>query len=129
MSAARPPDIVGGLEISKWHTGRWVIVLPDGVPIGSIDQPSKRRAVALRALLLGAAPDWTTSAGAGDGKLPDGADRAAIHAITRMARDVHDRETYKRCLGCGQKNTCACTAEAGPGDPARYTPEQLAWTQ
>lgn len=119
-TSTRPPDVVGSLEVRRSHTGRWLICLADGTPIYELAQPRKRNAVALRALLLTAMPDWTAVVGP-DASLPDSADRDAICRVTTMARLVAARRIRNVCLGCGcREYACACGTDRHPGRPALH---------
>jgi hypothetical protein len=138
------PDLLGGLEIVKWHTGHFAIRTPP--PPGQDPQddhpvtwnfvlPRKREAVAMRRLLLDAVGgDWAVLPGGDDGEVD--ADRVPRDVWLRLARldaaaeDAFRRRAYRVCLLCGYAPyACACHRPVEPRDPRRWTADDMAWSR
>ncbi|OHV42219.1 hypothetical protein BBK14_11400 [Parafrankia soli] len=130
MTATRPADVAGGLEVRKTHRGTWQILLGDGTPVlGDLcTLPRQRNARAVRALLLGALPDWSgvTDAGRDPGAVT-AEQWAAASQVAGMVRRVCDRRSrgVRLCCGC---RSCVCGTDRRPDGP-HYTAAELEWTQ
>ena len=136
------PDRLGGLEIVKWHTGHFAIRTPpsrdhdpqnDQPLTWNFVLPRKREAVAMRRLLLDAVGgDWATLPLDDDGAVD--ADRVPrdvrlrLARLDRQAKDAFERRAYKTCLLCGYApSACACDRPVEPGNPRRWTAEDMVW--
>ncbi len=126
------PDQLGGLEIVKWHTGKYairIVGVEHPVTWDFIHQ-RKRNAIAMRALLLDAAGgDWTSMPRGDTGKLTPGPEaKAAILRLRAVAEDENQRRLCGQCLLCGYVPTyCACGRDVEDDDPRRWTAEDMAW--
>lgn len=126
-TTTRPADVAGGLEVRRTHTGRWNILLPDGELMAGVLLPRQRNARAVRALLLGALPDWT---GVSVTTWPDRVtadQRHAAREVVWMVRRVCDRRSRGVLLCCGCRS-CVCGTDRRP-DGAHYTAAELEWAR
>lgn len=123
-------DVRSGLEVHYRARADWAILLPGGEPLRDISLPRKRTAIAARALLLDALPDWSTVRDSGYGlMLPDGADPDRITSLVSMLRTVGRRLGYGQCLHCGLDRAWCPLVTGRPTKPNGdiYAPDALGW--
>ncbi len=132
--AGRMADVLGGLEVVKWHTGNYAVRLPgvDHPVTWAFIFPRKRNAVAMRVLLLAAWPDWSAMPRSPEGRFdPPPGVKEEVFRLHDLAEDERSRRLRGECLLCGwwQRHACRCGTPTGPGQPRRWAAADMEWAR